>query len=333
MGLQTIVYAVICFCILVMIHELGHFFAAKITGIQVNELSLGMGPLLLKHQGKETLYSLRLFPIGGFCSMEGEDEESENVRAFNRKPALARAFVVVAGALMNLLLAIVILSCIAGHIGVATTRIDAVSQEGTAYAAGVLPGDEILEVDGEKVSFFADVRAGIQKADEEVNLVLLRDGKKVYMAVPVEKDEQGVAVIGINAVISKSPMKALRYGSRATVEMGREMLSYFGQLFTGESSVQDLTGPVGIVSAIGTQAKRGFIYVANLLAMISLNLAIINMLPLPALDGGRLLFIIINALTGRAVSEETEGKIHFAGMMLLFGLMAYVLILDVGRLL
>ena len=111
------------------------------------------------------------------------------------------------------------------------------------------------------------------------------------------------------------------------------MLSYFGQLFTGESSVQDLTGPVGIVSAIGTQAKRGFIYVANLLAMISLNLAIINMLPLPALDGGRLLFIIINALTGRAVSEETEGKIHFAGMMLLFGLMAYVLILDVGRLL
>jgi len=332
MGLITIIYAVICFCILIMIHELGHFTAAKIAGIQVNELSLGMGPLLLKHQGKETLYSLRLLPIGGFCSMEGEDGESENARAFNNKPAPHRAFVVVAGALMNLLLAIVILSCISGYVGVATTEIDAVSQEGTAYTAGIQPGDRIIEVGGEKVTFFIDVREKIQESTDEVEMILLRDGKKLYTTIPVKKNEQGVSVIGINAAVSKNPLGAIRYGIRSTAELGREMLQYFGQLFTGESSVRDLTGPVGIVSAIGTQAQRGFIYVANLLALISLNLAIINMLPLPALDGGRLLFIIINAVTGRSISEETEGKIHFAGLLLLFGLMAYVLVLDVGRL-
>ncbi|MBR2000967.1 MAG: site-2 protease family protein, partial [Firmicutes bacterium] len=118
----------------------------------------------------------------------------------------------------------------------------------------------------------------------------------------------------------------------ATVDMGKQMLSFIGQLFTGKSSVNELTGPVGIVSAIGQQAKYGFIYVANLAALISLNLGIMNMLPLPALDGGRLLFILINGITGKAVSEELEGKIHMIGMLLLFALMAYVLLQDVGRL-
>lgn len=333
MGLITVAYAVLCFCVLIMIHELGHFMAAKLVGIQVNELSLGMGPLLFKHQGKETLYSIRLLPIGGFCSMEGEDEESENSRAFNNQPALQRAFVVVAGATMNLLLAILILSCISGYVGVATTQIQDVSKGGTAYAAGIEPKDKIVEINGEKTPFFIDVRRELQKSDQEANMVLLRDGKKLYTTVSIKKNDEGASVIGISAVVSKNPLTACRYGLRATMEMGREMLRYFGQLFTGESSVKDLTGPVGIVSAIGVQAKRGFLYVANFLAMISLNLAIINMLPLPALDGGRLLFIIINGITGRSISEEAEGKIHLAGMLLLFGLMAYVLVLDVGRLL
>ncbi|MBQ8589668.1 MAG: RIP metalloprotease RseP [Firmicutes bacterium] len=332
MGFITAIYAVAVFCVLIMVHELGHFFAAKFTGVQVNELSLGMGPLLWKHQGKETLYSVRLLPIGGFCSMEGEDEESENERAFNRKPVWARALIIVAGALMNVLLAVAILSAIAGFYGVAVPELHDVTEGKPAYQAGIRPGDEIIEVNGEKVNFFVEVRTLIQMSDDTVDLVVKRDGTKVYASIPVERGEDGLPVIGIEAAISHNPLTAIHYGTVATVDMGKSMLGFIGQLFTGKSSVNELTGPVGIVSAIGQQAQYGFVYVANLAALISLNLGIMNMLPFPALDGGRLLFIVINGITGKAVSEELEGKIHFAGMMLLLALMAYVLLQDVGRL-
>ena len=331
MGLLTGIYAIVVFCVLIMVHELGHFFAAKLTGVQVNELSLGMGPKLFEHQGKETLYTLRLLPIGGFCAMEGEDEDSDNERAFNRKPAWARALVIVAGAAMNILLAVLILSCIAGSLGIATTELEIVQEGQPAYRAGIRPDDKIIEVNGEKVAFFVDVRALIHESEDTVDLVVRRGNQKVYATIPVEMSENG-PVIGIGAKVTKNPLTALHYGSLATVEMGREMVKFIGQLFTGGSSVEELTGPVGIVNAIGQQAKLGFIYVANLAALISLNLGIMNMLPLPALDGGRLLFIIIHGITGKRVNEELEGKIHFVGMMLLLALMAYVLLQDVGRL-
>lgn len=332
MGLVTIIYAIGVFCLLIVFHELGHFTAAKLMDVKVNELSLGMGPLLFRRQGKETTYSIRLLPIGGFCSMEGEDEESQDSRAFNNKPALARGFVVIAGALMNLILAIVILSCVATYIGVATSQIREVESGSAAYGAGVQAGDKVIEANGVRTIYFSDVRRQIQESNDSVDLVLLRDGNKVYMTVPVEKNEQGVSVIGITAETTRSPLYTVRYGVTATYQLGKSMLEFVGQLVTGESSVKELSGPVGIVSAISYQAQKGFVYVANLAALISLNLCVLNMLPLPALDGGRLLFIIINALTGHAISEELEGKIHFAGIMMLFGLMAYVLIQDIGRL-
>lgn len=291
-----------------------------------------MGPLLFKHQGKETLYSIRLLPIGGFCAMEGEDEESENERAFNNKGVGARALIVAAGAVMNILLAVLILSVIAGYVGVATTELDDVIVGKPAYQAGIRPGDEILKVNGEKVHFFVEARTLIQQSQETVDLVVRRGNEKIYATIPVELGEDGYPLIGIEAKVTKNPLTALHYGTVATVDMGKSMIEFLGQLFTGKSSVNELTGPVGIVNAIGQQARYGFIYVANLAALISLNLGIMNMLPLPALDGGRLLFIVINAVTGKAVSDEIEGKIHFVGLMLLFALMAYVLLQDVGRL-
>lgn len=328
----TAIYALAVFCVLIMVHELGHFFAAKLTGVQVNELSLGMGPKLFEHQGKETLYTLRLLPIGGFCAMEGEDEESENERAFNNKPAWSRALVIVAGALMNVLLAVLILSAIAGYTGIASTELLDVTEGKPAYQAGIRPGDEILEVNGEKVNFFVEARNLIMQSEDTVELVVRRENQKVYASIPVQLSEDGYPIIGIEAKVTKNPLTAIHYGTVATVDMGKSMIGFIGQLFTGKSSVNELTGPVGIVSAIGQQAQYGFIYVANLAALISLNLGIMNMLPLPALDGGRLLFIVINGITGKAVSEEMEGKIHFVGLMLLFALMAYVLFQDVGRL-
>ena len=332
MGFVTAIYAIVVFCVLIMVHELGHFFAAKLTGVQVNELSLGMGPKLFEHQGKETLYTLRLLPIGGFCAMEGEDEESENERAFSNKSAPARALVIVAGAVMNVLLAVTILSAIAGYTGIASTELKDVTEGKPAYQAGIRPGDEIIEVNGEKVNFFVEARNLIMMSEDTVELVVRRGNQKVYASIPVELSEDGYPIIGIEAVVTKNPLTAIHYGAVATVDMGKSMVGFIAQLFTGQSSVNELTGPVGIVSAIGQQARYGFIYVANLAALISLNLGIMNMLPLPALDGGRLLFIIINGITGKAVSEEIEGKIHFVGLLLLFALMAYVLLQDVGRL-
>lgn len=332
MGLTTIIYAIIIFCLLILIHEFGHFAMAKLVGIRVNEFSLGMGPLLFQFTRGDTEYSLRALPIGGFCRMEGEDEESDDSRAFNNKPAWARALVVVAGAFMNLVTAILIITGIAMAIGVATNGIATVSDGSPAALAGLQAGDKIVQVNDEKVSSFSDIITAVTNSEgDTVSLQIERNKEKMTVVSGVELNEQGRRVIGITSEVKKTPGTALKTGTASTFAMGGQMLDYLGQLFTGKGSMDDLVGPVGIVSMIGDQAKLGFLNLANLTALISLNLAIVNMLPFPALDGGRLLFLIIRLFTGKAVSDETEGKIHFAGMMVLFAFMAYVLVQDVNR--
>ncbi|WP_130863614.1 RIP metalloprotease RseP [Bacilliculturomica massiliensis] len=332
MGLTTIIFAVIIFCLLILVHELGHFAVAKSVGVRVNEFSLGMGPLLFQFTRGDTEYSLRALPIGGFCRMEGEDEDSADPRAFNNRPIWARALVVVAGSFMNLVTAILIITCIAMAIGVATNGVAAVEGGSPAAEAGVLPGDKILSVDGEKVSSFSDVISAVGGSEgATVSLEILRSGQKMTIESGVTVNDSGRRVIGVTSEIRKSPGVALTTGVSSTFAMGGQMLDYLGQLFTGRGSMDDLVGPVGIVSMIGDQAKLGLINLANLTALLSLNLAIVNMLPFPALDGGRLLFLIIRLFTGKAVSDETEGKIHFAGMMILFAFMAYILVKDVDR--
>lgn len=332
MGLTTIIFAVIIFCLLILVHELGHFAVAKSVGVRVNEFSLGMGPLLFQFTRGDTEYSLRALPIGGFCRMEGEDEDSADPRAFNNRPIWARALVVVAGSFMNLVTAILIITCIAMAIGVATNGVAAVEGGSPAAEAGVLPGDKILSVDGEKVSSFSDVISAVGGSEgATVSLEILRSGQKMTIESGVTVNDSGRRVIGVTSEIRKSPGVALTTGVSSTFAMGGQMLDYLGQLFTGRGSMDDLVGPVGIVSMIGDQTKLGLINLANLTALLSLNLAIVNMLPFPALDGGRLLFLIIRLFTGKAVSDETEGKIHFAGMMILFAFMAYILVKDVDR--
>lgn len=329
---MMIVYAILIFCLLIFVHELGHFISAKAVGIKVNEFALGMGPLLFRFKKGETEYSLRALPIGGYCKMEGEDEESRDSAAFNNKAFPAKALVVVAGSAMNLILAIVILSFVVLSLGIPTNTINELTPDFPAAKAGLIPGDKIIQVNEVPIREWNDITETIgSNPDNDVTVTVERDGEKISFQVGVAESQDGRRIIGITPAFSKNPGKALIYGAQSTFEIGREMIKIIGQLITGEVSTENLTGPVGIVYIVGDTAKLGWISLAQLTAFISLNLAIVNMLPFPALDGGRLLLMVIRKFTGRTISDETEGKIHFVGLMLLFGLMIYITFQDIGR--
>ncbi|HHX13592.1 MAG TPA: RIP metalloprotease RseP [Clostridiales bacterium] len=331
MGL-TAIYAILIFCLLIFVHELGHFMVAKAVDIRVNEFSLGMGPPLLKFHKGETDYSLRLLPIGGYVKMEGEDEDSADPRAFNSKPVWQKAIVVVAGSVMNLLTTVIIITLIALILGLPIAAIGELQAGGPAEQAGLQASDKIIAIDGQAVQSWEDVIKTISGSQgETVAVDIERDGSSMKIESEVAEDESGRRYIGILAGREHSPLRALITGFVTTWDWTKQMIWYLGQLLTGRGSVEDLVGPVGIVSLINDQAKLGFLYIANLAALISLNLGIINLLPFPALDGGRLLFLLIRQFTGKAISDATEGKIHFVGIMLLFGLMIYLVFQDVGR--
>lgn len=328
---MTIIYAIIMFCVLIFIHELGHFMAAKACGVKVNEFALGMGPALFKKQRGETLYALRAIPIGGYCAMEGEDEESQDERAFNNKSAWKKAIIVVAGAAMNLVLCIFLMIVLSLYTGTMTTTIDQVNPGSPAAEAGIETGDKILAIDGKKIESWTDIIQGITAAKDKTMISVERGGETLSLTSELTKGEDGRQIIGIVPEREHNLLAAVKGGTTGTWNMTKLMGKTISQLFTGEVSTKELTGPVGIVYTVNDTAKYGFNYLLYLTALISLNLAIVNMLPFPALDGGRLLFILVRKVTGRAITDEIEGKIHFVGIMLLFALMIYVTWNDILR--
>ncbi|MEG1929933.1 MAG: RIP metalloprotease RseP [Anaerovorax sp.] len=331
---MIIVYAILIFCLLIFVHEFGHFISAKAVGIRVNEFSIGMGPLLFHFNKGETEYSLRALPIGGYCKMEGEDEDSEDPKAFNNQSFWAKALVIVAGSVMNVVLAIVIVSCVVFAVGTPTNVIKELTPNSPAAMAGVQPGDEILKIDNEKITKWQDITEAISEGTgETVTITVNRNGKElsIISGVTTLKEENNRRVVGIVPKQEKNLVNSVVLGAQGTWNMGVGMIQTIGQLFTGKVALDALTGPVGIVSIVGDSVALGFIYVAQLAALISLNLGIVNLLPLPALDGGRLVFLVIRKFTGKAISDELEGKIHFVGILLLFSLMIYITFIDVGR--
>lgn len=333
---MTIVYAIIIFCLLITVHEFGHFITAKAVGIKVNEFAVGMGPKLIGFGKGETSYSIRLFPIGGYCAMEGEDEDSDDPRAFNHKGFWAKALVLVAGALMNAVLAVIILSAIIFSMGSPTTTLDKVTADGPAAKAGIVAGDRITAIDGKAVDSWEEISTDISSAKGKTMEVTVKheNGTSETFTTRPTKNEEGNTIIGVETRVEHKPMQfftSIGKGFQATGAMTKMMYEVLGKLVTGGASMNDLTGPVGIVKAVGDSAKLGFVNVAYLAALISLNLAIVNMLPFPALDGGRLLFLIIRIFTGKRISDSVEGKIHFVGIILLFALMIYVTVIDINR--
>lgn len=329
---MTLVYSVILFCIMIFPHELGHFIAAKSVGIKVNEFALGMGPTLLKKQKGETQYTLRAIPIGGYCAMEGENEESSNNRAFNNKSVPAKILVLVAGSLMNVLIAILVLSILIGKNGVPTTTIAEVTANGPAYEVGIKGGDRIISIDNVQIEEWKDINEMVGKQEESLTISVERDNKLIdYDVIPV-KYKDGRMILGITSQVTKNPFICIKEGGRATWNLTKGMYDALGQLFTAKASPKDLAGPIGIISLVNDTKNNGLSYFGYLTALISINLAIVNMLPFPALDGGRILFVIIRKVTGKMISDDLEGKIHMIGMALLLALMLFATWNDITRL-
>lgn len=330
---MTAIYAVILFVLLIFPHELGHFVAAKSVGVKVNEFAFGMGPAIYQKQGKETLYSIRLIPIGGFCAMEGEDEESDAEGAFNNKPGWAKILVLVAGSAMNVLIAILFMSimiCISGSI---TTTVDQITPDSPAYEAGMQSGDKLISIDDKNIRSWSDLSASMPQEARTVQLTVRRDGQDVMLTMtPVLDEEQQRYIIGITPAVTHSPVLAVKNGLISTWNITGLMIDSLKMIVTGKASTDDISGPVGIISVVSQTKDYGMNFFFYLLALMSMNLAIINMLPLPALDGGRIIFVIIRAVTGKAITDEMEGKVHAIGMILLFALMILITYKDIMRL-
>lgn len=334
---MTIVLMVILFVLLIFPHELGHFIAARACNVQVNEFSFGMGPVIYKRQKGETQYSIRAVPIGGFCAMEGEDTEEagDNPRAFNNKKWWQKIIILLAGATMNILIAFIIMTLVSGVGGVITNRLAAVSPGGPAEAAGIMAGDVVIAVEDETTDSWSDVvnvLDVVMAKGEEISVTVKRGGEeKTFYVMPTVNDE-GRRVIGIEAEISHSPGNALKTGVIATGELCTAIFDALKSLIHSENVLEQVSGPVGIAQAVGEASSYGWFYYLYLVAMISVNLAIFNLLPFPALDGGRIIFVMVRAITGKAISDRTEAVVHAAGMVVLIGLAIIVTGSDILKL-
>ena len=337
-----IILAIVAFGLLVIVHEFGHFISAKRGGVQVNEFWIGMGPTLLKKQHNGTLYCLKLLPFGGACVMEGEDSESDNDHAFGKASLPRRMLIVAAGALMNFLVGFLIVLAViqpnGPNGGYIVSTIDSIDPASTAAAEGGLQaGDEVLEVDGYNILLRSDFEMALSRgADTTYEIVVRRDGEKVTLpAVVLEatiEGEDGRKMIGLTfAEQPDSIGMHINMAVRTSLNYARLVWVSLGMLVSGQVGVDQLSGPVGVASVMATTASYSIAAFLQLVAFISINLGVMNLLPLPALDGGRLVFLIIEGIRRKPVPAKYEGYIHAAGLMLLLALMVYVTGQDILR--
>ncbi len=330
---------------IIFIHEGGHFLFAKLTGIYVHEFALGMGPKILSHQGKETVYSIRLIPIGGFCQLAGEEGEEDDVpknRTLMGKKAWQRFLVMFFGPGFNFISAILMLFFIGLIWGSpdAAPILSEVEKGSRAATAGLEKGDKILSINEHKISTKDDISLylTIDKHNKPTEFVVEKeDGtKKTIKVTPKKKvvDDTVTYVYGItmNAKQEYGLIPAVKYMVVKTGSLFKQMWVTIVSLFTGTVKVSQLSGPVGIYEVVGSQAKAGVANILYLFAFLSINVGFINLLPLPAFDGGHILFIVIEKIKGSPVNPETEAKIHTVGLFLLMLLMIYVTFNDILRL-
>lgn len=348
--MQTFISTILIFTVIIFVHELGHYLVAKSTGIRVEEFSLGMGPQIIGRKKGETLYSLRALPLGGYCKMTGENvvESEDKVidsKRFDQKPIWVRASVLIAGSMMNFILGIIIFVLIFTAIGIPylTDNIGNVMPGSVAEEAGIQPGDKIISIDGEKVNSWEEVTAIIHQSS----------GKELHLGIERGKDTFEVTVIpqydvknkiGLIGITSQEPQwqkmgltAGITKGFTETYNIVVAMFNFFGDLL-GKLIIHDETkeiggvmGPLGIIDLIRKSVNLGIFPLAYLTALITINLGFINLLPIPALDGGRLFFIFIEAIRGKKVKPERENLVHLVGFALLMLLMIIITWQDIAR--
>ena len=342
-----ILIAVLLFGFIVFIHEFGHFFMAKLCGIRVNEFALGMGPTLFHVQRKETKYSLRLFPIGGFCAMEGEDRESKDEGSFFRKPVWKRFLVVVMGALMNILLGLVLMMILLGQeTAFSSTTISQFEPNSALQNAGLQRGDEFVSVDHYRVYGDRDLSFALATANpDSVDIQVMRSGKLLsFDNVKFNSREiDGKKYLSLDFYvlpIEKNPGTLISKSVQDTVSTVRMVWYSLIGFVTGKFGFNDVAGPVGAASAVGQAVAAGLSqsFLAGLnnifymMMVLTVNLGVINLMPFPALDGGKLLFLLLEAIRRKPIKQQYEGWVETAGFCLLMGFMILVTYSDILRL-
>jgi regulator of sigma E protease len=340
---MTIVIALIIIAVLILVHEWGHFMAARRIGIPVHEFSLGFGYKLFSTKKNGVEYSLRLIPLGGFVRMAGEEPgDNEDPNGFSKRTPLEKMAVSFAGPFMNFVLAILIFIYTFAVIGVAQPSNDAiigeVIQGKPAYVAGLQSGDKILAINQQKISSWKQFVNTIQKepANQPLQLTVDRAGKTRKLTVtPTLNESTGKAILGVYSQVKferQGIFTAIKMGFTQTYQMTGLLLSGLGMLFTGAASTSDLAGPVGITNMVGEAARGGIVYLLSFAAFLSINLGVLNLLPIPSLDGSRLVFAIVEAIRRKPMDPQKEGFIHWIGFLFLMGLIVFATYNDIVRL-
>ncbi len=336
---MSIIYTVLIFGIIIFIHELGHFLAARCTGVTVNEFAIGMGPAIWKRQGKRTLYSLRAFPIGGYCAFEGEEEDSEDENSFRKKSVPKRLLICAAGALMNLVLGFaILLSVLAGAEYYSSTTVAAFKEDASSSESGLQVGDRIVKMNG--VSIWSDqdiVYEIVRDEDGIIQMEVIRESERVTLPavrfkIDGEGEKRSIYLDFKVAAVEASVGNALSQAGRKTLSLARSSWSSVGDLITGKIGFNELSGPVGVGQVVGEAAKVGMKNVLNLAAFITISIGMFNLLPFPALDGGRIIFLLIEAVRRKPLNPKWEGYVNAAGLILLFALMILVTAKDIFQL-
>ena len=335
----SIIAALVLLSLLVMIHELGHYLAGRALGFSILEFSIGMGPKLLKKTDKRgTEFNLRAFPIGGMCRFEGEDEAVANERSFNAQKVWKRIIVVLAGPITNLVFAILLAFVTLSAFGDFVPAIYSVDANAPAAVAGVQPGDVILKIDDKPVRFYfqtVDMVLAVQTND--TTMTVERNGEEQTLTLKnIYNEELGKNKIGVTITtaresfsVGESALRSVTYVTATLVETFR----FLGRALQGNATSSDAAGPVAIVAIISEAVRSSGETVLRQLVLISASLGIMNLLPIPAMDGGRFVFMLLEVVRGKPIPQEKEGMIHFIGLLLLFGLIIFMTFNDVSNLL
>ena len=331
--------AILLFLILILIHEFGHFISAKLLGVKVNEFAVGFGPKLFSFNGKETKYSFKLIPFGGYCAMEGEDEDSADNRAFCNKAAWKRFIIVVMGAVFNLLLGLLIISIILAPLeAFSSTTIAEFDTDAKSAKTGLAVDDKILAVDGRKIYTTYDLSYAFTNIpDGKIDITVLRDGKEKLLNDVTFKTEEadGISyltvdfkVYGIKKTVGSYLKQTVNTAFSYCSVIWRSLLD----MLAGKYGISAVSGPVGVTVAIGQVAKQSLLNLLPIMALITINLGLFNLLPIPALDGGRLLFILIEMIFRKPVPQKYEAAVHTVGFVILIGFMILVAAKDIWTL-